>query len=481
MKNYIILFKILLISLFTTYSIKAADIIVNSSGISGTYTTISAAISAASSGDVIIVSASAIPYTETLNIDKSLTIRPFAENTYIAYDGDINITLDAISQLTLVGFTPGSPSVNTSNIFSVFNDTTRNSLTTIDIIDSKFNLVYLNQVKTSTYVSYSSFTQLYITHGDVVACYMSNLIIGKINCSYTSSSNYSYDCMEEFLLSYNNIFGASYGSTYHPSECGLFSGNINFGNVTTFSDTMNIINSLFGHLSIITEDFPVNIRNNSFGNIGLYLLPNSSKGTSQIINNGYAGVGFGYSSMRISFNLVHCNANNKFNFRDISIRILNNASSNSNSNGQQFLQLNEPYSADYSLSNLTPIKNSLYSYNSNQTYALHYNTNSNLSPLFESLFQIGPTSGITYNQNPSSEFLNLDLTLNTHGLSGGSYARSNYIDSVPLLNGQSGKYLPPPGFGCMVDRKTRITYLNLPTQIFDPASIKVKAKAVHGK
>jgi hypothetical protein len=46
MKNYIILFKILLISLFTTYSIKAADIIVNSSGISGTYTTISAAISA---------------------------------------------------------------------------------------------------------------------------------------------------------------------------------------------------------------------------------------------------------------------------------------------------------------------------------------------------------------------------------------------------------------------------------------------------
>ena len=28
--------------------------------------------------------------------------------------------------------------------------------------------------------------------------------------------------------------------------------------------------------------------------------------------------------------------------------------------------------------------------------------------------------------------------------------------------------------------KARITYLNLPTQIFDPANIKIKAKAVHG-
>jgi hypothetical protein len=33
--------------------------------------------------------------------------------------------------------------------------------------------------------------------------------------------------------------------------------------------------------------------------------------------------------------------------------------------------------------------------------------------------------------------------------------------------------MPPGG-------KARITYLNLPTQIFDPANIGVKAKAVHG-
>ena len=172
MKNYIILFKILLISLFTTYSIKAADIIVNSSGISGTYTTISAAISAASSGDIIIVSAKSIPYIETLNIDKSLTIRPFAENTYIAYEGDINITVDAVSELTLIGFQSNilNSSIAISNIFSVFNDTTRNSLTTINIIDSKFNDVHLNQVKTSTYLSYSSFPDVYITHVDVTAC-----------------------------------------------------------------------------------------------------------------------------------------------------------------------------------------------------------------------------------------------------------------------------------------------------------------------
>ena len=41
-----------------------------------------------------------------------------------------------------------------------------------------------------------------------------------------------------------------------------------------------------------------------------------------------------------------------------------------------------------------------------------------------------------------------------------------------------------PGFGSIqnsnTNSKARITYLNLPTQIFDPANIKIKAKAVHG-
>ena len=87
------------------------------------------------------------------------------------------------------------------------------------------------------------------------------------------------------------------------------------------------------------------------------------------------------------------------------------------------------------------------------------------------MFLIGPLGSNVF--NPSSEFLNLDLTLNTKGKSGGSYAWEN------IIGGNSG-----PGFGSIqnssTSSKARITYLNLPTQIFDPANIKIKAKAVHG-
>ena len=85
-------------------------------------------------------------------------------------------------------------------------------------------------------MSYSSFSDVYITHGDVTACTMTKLIIGKISCNYTSSSNYTYDCLENFSPSANSI-----GNGNYPSECGLFSDNINFGNVSPFYDTINIV------------------------------------------------------------------------------------------------------------------------------------------------------------------------------------------------------------------------------------------------
>ena len=70
--------------------------------------------------------------------------------------------------------------------------------------------------------------------------------------------------------------------------------------------------------------------------------------------------------------------------------------------------------------------------------------------------------------NPSAEFLNLDLTLNSRGKNGGSHAWNNYHPT-----GEAG-------FGTIGNNKARITYLNLPTQIFDPSNITIKAKAVHG-
>ena len=66
--------------------------------------------------------------------------------------------------------------------------------------------------------------------------------------------------------------------------------------------------------------------------------------------------------------------------------------------------------------------------------------------------------------------MDLDLTLNSIGVDGGSYTKDNII----------GNQNTDPGFGSLSGSKARITYLNLPTQIFDPSNIRIKAKAVHG-
>ena len=78
------------------------------------------------------------------------------------------------------------------------------------------------------------------------------------------------------------------------------------------------------------------------------------------------------------------------------------------------------------------------------------------------LFNISETGT---NGSPSNEFLNLDLTRNTQGRNGGSYAWDNYYSQ-----NSTGNYRL---------NKARIVDLNLPTQIFDPANISIKVKATH--
>lgn len=446
-----------------SFSVYAADIVVNGSGLAGTYTTISAGINAASPGDRVLVSNQSFPYQEdTIFINKSVTILPYNDVSHIHFEGHIKITLDSISELNLIGF-----KADNTGIWSVFNDTSRNSLTTVNIVDSYFQHVFLSQPKTSTYISYSTFTShVLFSHGDIIASVVNGgVFLGDFDCSNFSSYNFSQFQNESTFLMHGNMNNEIGCNNSFPSECGLFSDYISFGNISAYSDTCNIIANDFTHLVILTKDFSVNVRNNILAQnnneygLTIYLLCHSSKGTNQFINNNI--------SRSVSFNSSYCSTTNEYNFRDVSFRFLNN----NNNNSCSWFHLANPLcnNTNYTFSNLNCVKNSIVSYNNCNSI---YMNNSNGDYIIDSLIFIGPTSN-SNNPNPSSEFLNLDLSLNTIGKDGGSYAWEN------IIGGTSG-----PGFGSIqnssTSSKARITYLNLPTQIFDPANIKIKAKAVHG-
>ena len=126
------LFTILLL-LVAFISVKAADILVNSSGLPGSYTTISAAVQAASAGDRILISPQIIPYQEdSLVINKDLTLMPYATNSFVIFEGSIQLTLDSIANFTLIGFRGDN---DFKNLFSVINDTATNSLSVVNIVD----------------------------------------------------------------------------------------------------------------------------------------------------------------------------------------------------------------------------------------------------------------------------------------------------------------------------------------------------------
>ena len=150
----------------------AQDIVVNGSGLPGTYNTISAAVDAANPGDKILVSNQAFPYQEdTLFIDKSVTVMPYNDINPIGFEGDILVTLDSISELTLIGFDSEE-----TDVWSVFNDTTRNSLTTVNVVDCKFERLEFDQPKTSLYLSYSTVDYVYFSHGDIIGNHIRQLL-----------------------------------------------------------------------------------------------------------------------------------------------------------------------------------------------------------------------------------------------------------------------------------------------------------------
>lgn len=112
----------------------AADLVVIDGGPTGTYGSISAAITAANNGDRIIVTnkASMAPWVEDLTINKSLTFVSATDNVRFLLQGDITIQAANGRAVTIIGLESiGGTVVGTNN--------TNATRTVVNILGSSFN------------------------------------------------------------------------------------------------------------------------------------------------------------------------------------------------------------------------------------------------------------------------------------------------------------------------------------------------------
>ena len=165
MKLYLSLISMLIVG-WNTY---AADIYVNNSGQAGTYTTISAAITAAVAGDKIYVSPYGV-YTENLAIAKSLTIVSAVPNTRFSVVGNVTITSAPTQEVIIIG---GEFS---GDIVANTGTATLASKGNFILSDSKCPNVYAGNFVSSK-ILFSEMTDVGILHGKIIGCLISSIYI----------------------------------------------------------------------------------------------------------------------------------------------------------------------------------------------------------------------------------------------------------------------------------------------------------------
>ncbi len=90
---------------FSFQNLHATDFVVIDNGPSGTYSSIGAAILAASNGDRIVITnkPGALPWVETLSINKSLTLVSATDNVRFLLQGNVYISPGAGREVTIIG------------------------------------------------------------------------------------------------------------------------------------------------------------------------------------------------------------------------------------------------------------------------------------------------------------------------------------------------------------------------------------------
>ena len=159
MKNLILLFT--LIGCCT--NLKAADIHVNNSGDVGTYTTISAGLTAAAANDRVIISSYGI-YTESLSITKSVTLTSSVSGVPFTLIGGISITGTPNMEVRIIGCEASA------NLTFAGGTATLADKADVYVVSSSFNIMYLNNDYCIGHVLFCSKSRVDLIHGEVRGC-----------------------------------------------------------------------------------------------------------------------------------------------------------------------------------------------------------------------------------------------------------------------------------------------------------------------
>ena len=415
-KIYLFLF-----SLMIGVNLKAADLYVNSSGATGTYTSLTAAVQAANDGDRIIIS-TLINLVENVTINKSVTVTSASAGTTFTLNGTMTIEAVANKEIRIIG---GDIS---ALAFS--------SGTATDATACKFYLVD-SQVNTdiSANIYGLSFNMLYCEDDDLSVDFKFGSIIG---------SSLSY-----FQLS--------------------------SGTGTAQNDTTYILaNKFTSQCQIYNQDHNYFVSNNFFyasnsRQLWIDYTKPSNSGWNNILNNTFARYNSGYSSY--GNNLVLRDNRDYSN-----INIYNNYFNHNNnySSGTR-------YNSHIGYSSLSTSNQPVIQYNVftcpnwyNSSGGIYWNsslisTNYNNFRESSSNYTYRTSDGkITVGANainkgnPSIQYYDIDMTRNDLGTYGGPFTWENYHDTTS--NGRG-----------------RVFNLDMPFEIWMGQTPTIKADAVHKK
>jgi hypothetical protein len=425
----------------------AADLYVNNSGQSGTYTSINLALAAASSGDRIFVSPLNF-YAEDLTITKSITIASTNSDSKIALSGNIALQPIPNMNVTLIGI-----ECNSLGLSSVASSSTIQNPATINILSCSIasNVTFINSSGLRTYIHDSKITGfLYLKHLELTKSVITGklLIDAEANQSATDSvkliasyiGTFDY-CSKDFFLFMANcyVYSSSYLRQIPSSQ---LSGRNTITN-TIFKSSVYVMYYPTGTL----DWTGLTISNSRVMLDDAYASPSAYSGSSysdlagRYISSGY------YNSSSYPYYYQNSGTVNASKSPNVLYSYTNHIS---NFTPQELLTgiSYGDLAGDFHYNKIT-----------STLYASYPSSGGIDDPSWITIFDI---PALVDAGSPSSNYTDLDLTRNDIGILGGSHSWLNYWYNDSTTTG-----------------KAVIRWVDLPSEIWPGQTINLKAEAVH--